>query len=118
MKEGKDHKERKHDKHSKKKRDKEKKRKKESKKSRKRSASSSSGSDSDRNQAVGTSALSQLERERAAVQAARYLLATQPGIRKDFRDVSLPMLTALVSAPRLCGGITPVYGSACVCASE
>lgn len=52
-------------------------------------SSSSSGSDSDSSgggRARG-SALSQLERERAAVQASRYLLATQPAIRKSFREV-------------------------------
>jgi hypothetical protein len=48
------------------------------------SSDSSSGSDGGR---IKGSALSQLERERAAVQAARYLLATQPAVRKSFREV-------------------------------
>lgn len=82
-------KEPKEDKHSsKKKHKKEKHRKKKKQKRKERSSSpSSNGSDSDGMQCAG-SALSQLERERAAVQAARYILATQPGVRRSFREVS------------------------------
>lgn len=56
-------------------------------KSKKTSSSSSSSSDSDSGYRGAGSALSQLERERAAVQAARYLLASQADIRKSFREV-------------------------------
>lgn len=52
-----------------------------------RSGSSSSATDSDSSYEGAGSALSQLERERAAVQASRYLLSSQQGIRKNFREV-------------------------------
>lgn len=87
MKEDKQRRGRKSHKHTKKKREKDKKHRKEHK-SRRERPSSSSSSDSDHDLATQTSALTQLERERAAVQAARYILARQPGIRKHFRDVS------------------------------
>ena len=60
--------------------------KKHKKRERSSSTSSDSSSGSDGGPARG-SALSQLERERAAVQAARYLLASQPAVRKSFREV-------------------------------
>lgn len=63
-----------------------KKHKKHKKRERSSSTSSDSSSGSDGGPARG-SALSQLERERAAVQAARYLLASQPAVRKSFREV-------------------------------
>jgi hypothetical protein len=67
-----------------------KKHKKHSKRDRSSSPSSDSSSGSDAGRSKG-SALSQLERERAAVQAARYLLATQPAVRKSFREVRLKL---------------------------
>jgi hypothetical protein len=60
------------------------------------SSSSSSDSDSGYNGGAG-SALSQLERERAAVKAARYLLSSQQGVRKDFREVSCTACTSVSS---------------------
>lgn len=64
------------------------------KKRRHGSSSSDSSSDSDSGgHARAGSALSQLERERAAVQGARYLLATQQAIRKSFREVSSDLLS-------------------------
>lgn len=66
------------------------------------SSSSSSGSDSDHG---GTSVLAQLERERQAVQAARYLLATQQDTRKSFREVGVAA----------CSQGTPGVSTTCGC---
>jgi hypothetical protein len=62
------------------------------------SSCSSSSSDSDSGYEGAGSALSQLERERAAVQAVRYLLSSQPAIRKSFREVRLEACSPLTGA--------------------
>jgi hypothetical protein len=56
------------------------------KKHRRQDNNNSSSSSDDDSSGAGT-ALSQLERERGAVQAARYLLSAQQGIRNSFREV-------------------------------
>lgn len=75
------------------------------------SSSSDSSSDSDSGgHARAGSALSQLERERAAVQGARYLLATQQAIRKSFREVSSGLSQLQPGAHRL----TTAAAAACM----
>ena len=82
------------------------------------SSSSSSDSDSGYNGGAG-SALSQLERERAAVQAARYLLTSQQGVRKDFREVSCTACTSVSSmhSSLLCSCQTRLHVCAAWCSA-